>query len=41
MKIRVLRTAMDDLAAGRLFYDKQQEGVGDYFLIVCLPKSIH
>jgi len=31
MKIRVLRTAMDDLAAGRLFYDKQQEGVGDYF----------
>jgi plasmid stabilization system protein ParE len=31
MKIRVLRTAMDDLAAGRLFYDTQQEGVGDYF----------
>jgi len=27
MKIRVLRTAMDDLAAGRLFYDKQLEGV--------------
>ena len=31
MKIRILRTAMDDLSAGRLFYDKQQEGVGDYF----------
>ncbi|WKJ88920.1 hypothetical protein QZJ86_12905 [Methylomonas montana] len=31
MKIRILRTAMDDFSAGRLFYDKQQEGVGDYF----------
>lgn len=31
MKIRVLRSAIDDLTAGRLFYDKQQDGVGDYF----------
>lgn len=31
MKIQVLRTAMQDLAKGRQFYDRQQEGVGDYF----------
>jgi plasmid stabilization system protein ParE len=31
MKVRVLRTALDDLAAGREFYDRQQEGVGGYF----------
>jgi len=31
MKIKILRTAMDDLAIGRNFYDRQEEGVGDYF----------
>ena len=31
MKVRVLRPALDDLAAGRKFYDRQSEGVGDYF----------
>jgi hypothetical protein len=31
MKVRVLRPALNDLAAGRRFYDRQQEGVGDYF----------
>jgi plasmid stabilization system protein ParE len=31
MKVRLLRSAFDDLAAGRDFYDRQQEGVGDYF----------
>ncbi len=31
MKIRVLRSALDDLANGREFYNQQQEGVGDYF----------
>ncbi|MEK7677026.1 MAG: type II toxin-antitoxin system RelE/ParE family toxin [Verrucomicrobiota bacterium] len=31
MKVRVLRPAFDDLAAGRRFYDRQEEGVGDYF----------
>ena len=31
MKVRVLRSAFDDLAAGRQFYDRQEEGVGQYF----------
>ena len=31
MKIKILRTAMDDLAMGRNFYDRQEDGVGDYF----------
>ena len=31
MKVRVLRPAFDDLAAGRRFYDRQEAGVGDYF----------
>ena len=32
MKVRVLRSALEDLANGREFYNHQQEGVGDYFL---------
>ncbi len=31
MKVRVLRLALEDLAAGRRFYDQQAEGVGSYF----------
>ena len=31
MKVRVLRPALEDLAAGRQFYDRQQKGVGEYF----------
>jgi len=31
MKIKVLRSAMNDLVNGREFYDKQQESIGDYF----------
>ena len=31
MKVRVLTSALNDLAAGRNFYDRQAEGVGDYF----------
>ena len=31
MNVRVLRTALEDLAAGRRFYDRQEKGVGDYF----------
>lgn len=31
MKVRVLRPALEDIAEGRLFYDEQAEGVGDYF----------
>ncbi|NJA07447.1 type II toxin-antitoxin system RelE/ParE family toxin [Methylococcaceae bacterium WWC4] len=31
MKIKILRPALNDLKAGRRFYDRQQEGVGDYF----------
>lgn len=31
MKIRVLRSALEDLASGREFYNQQQQGVGDYF----------
>ncbi len=31
MKIQVLRSAMEDLAAGRKFYDRQEIDLGDYF----------
>jgi plasmid stabilization system protein ParE len=32
VKIRILTSARNDLADGRDFYDRQAEGVGDYFL---------
>ena len=31
MKLRLLRSAIEDLAEGRSFYDLQQPGIGDYF----------
>jgi len=31
MKIEILSTAMSDLIAGRRFYEKQSEGLGEYF----------
>ncbi len=31
MRIRVLSSAVDDLHAGRLFYARQGEGLGEYF----------
>lgn len=31
MKVQVLRSAIEDLASGRKFYDRQEEGIGDYF----------
>ena len=31
MKIKILRTAINDLEYGRKFYDRQGDGVGDYF----------
>ena len=31
MKIKLLRSAVEDLYRGRLFYEKQGEGLGDYF----------
>lgn len=31
MKVRILRPALEDLADGRRFYDRQQAGVGAYF----------
>src|SRR5688500_7221000 len=31
MKVRVLRSAFDDLSAGREFYNRQPERVGAYF----------
>ncbi len=32
MRIWILPSAREDLANGRLFYERQSEGVGDYFL---------
>lgn len=32
MRIKVLSSAIDDLDAGRQFYDRQGEGLGAYFL---------
>ena len=31
MKINILSSAIDDLYEGRLFYEKQGEGLGEYF----------
>lgn len=31
MKVRILRSALEDLAAGRRFYDQRAEGIGGYF----------
>jgi len=31
MKVQVLRSAMEDMATGRRFYDQQEAGVGDYY----------
>ena len=31
MKLRILTPAIEDLAAGRAFYDHQSPGLGDYF----------
>jgi len=32
MKIRILSSAVEDLSTGRLFYERQGAGLGDYFL---------
>ena len=32
MNIRLLTLALDDLEAGRRFYERQQVGLGEYFL---------
>jgi plasmid stabilization system protein ParE len=32
MKVRILTSAFNDLAAGHEFYERQGEGLGDYFL---------
>jgi len=32
MKIQILDLAIQDLQGGRDFYEKQQQGLGDYFL---------
>ena len=31
MRIVILRSAIEDLVRGRMFYEKQGEGLGDYF----------
>lgn len=32
MNIRITSTAAEDLLAGHAFYERQQRGIGDYFL---------
>jgi len=32
MRVRVLTSAFKDLSAGREFYERQADGIGDYFL---------
>jgi len=32
MKIRILKSAQDDLMRGYRFYEQQRQGLGDYFL---------
>ena len=40
MKIEILSSAMSDLMEGRLFYEEQGEGLGEYFFIPCFQISI-
>ena len=39
MKVRILRSAVEDLASARQFYDQQQIGIGAYFFS-CLMADI-
>ena len=32
MNVRLLRSAVEDLASAREFYERQEIGIGDYFL---------
>lgn len=32
MRIKILPSALEDLAEGRRFYERQNPGVGDYFM---------
>ncbi|MCK5130643.1 MAG: type II toxin-antitoxin system RelE/ParE family toxin [Candidatus Sabulitectum sp.] len=42
MRIRILASAIDDLYAGRVFYEKQGEGLGEYFFdSLALYAGIH
>ena len=41
MKLKILSSAVEDLYAGRLFYEKQGADVGEYFLTPCFPILIH
>jgi hypothetical protein len=31
MKLRILRSALEDLGSAREFHERQADGVGDYF----------
>ncbi len=31
MRIKILSSALEDLSEGRLFFEKQGEGIGEYF----------
>ena len=39
MKLRLLRSAIEDLADGQSFYDLQQPGIGDLFFDSLFPTS--
>lgn len=32
MRVRISRSASEDLLNGHAFYERQQQGIGDYFL---------
>ncbi len=36
MKIKILISAVKDLEADRLFYERQGDGLGDYFFFISL-----
>ena len=40
MRARILTSALEDLVRGRAFYEKQGEGLGDYFFDSDLPTLI-
>jgi len=41
MRVRISRSATEDLLNGHEFYERQQQGVGGYFLDRGLPRRAH
>ena len=41
MRVRISRSASEDLLNGHRFYERQQQGIGDYFLDSLYADTTH